>query len=390
MKKRIIGLMLAIVTVLTLSAPFAVSANSEPPTTELGDIVSTSVEYFPEYGFTITEEMDVDNRIMLTLEREEEDIPRQEQDIDVFEEAAIILEALGFSQLTIDTLTEEQARNIAFDTQLEVKITYSTQDALGNDVYLTPDRAYDIAERENNSEFASECLLPPSPLQFIQQSGLITPLSTRVGERNINFGVMTIRHFINRDFNDHARLTFFTEARWLSMPSRRWADSVGSVASHISICHNTTMNLSFSYVRTFTSGNSSSSQQFTTRSLAISHISHDTFRGVAGRFDMPRDSINSCLWTGTFLNSTQHTNLVAVLNWTGFVSQPSVTRTFESIGSYYHNGSIFGTSTNASLSFGVSAGIPNTPLTVSASIGFSPTLGAAPTRRIVPLTVHRW
>ena len=386
MKKKLIGLILAIATVFTLAVPFTVSANPDPPTTELGDIVSTNVEYFPEYGFTVTEEMDVDNRIVLTLEREEEDIPRQEQDINVFEEAAIILEALGFSQLTIDTLTEEQARNIAFDTQLEVAITYSTQNALGNDVYLTPDRAYDIAERENNNEIASESLLPLSPLESMQLSGLITPFGNtpiRLAERNINFGVMTVRHFINRDIRDHARLTFFTEMRWLSPPLHRRNDSLGSVASHISICHNSEMSLWFTYTRNNMHGNTLISSQNFARQGTIQTRSYHQFRGVAGIFRFPYNIYRDCMISGAPGNNVRHSNLTALLTWTGYVSQPSVTRTFESVGSHYHDNTLLPTLLPSNIS--ISIGIPNTPF----SIGLRRFGLESPTRRAVPMTVHR-
>ena len=367
MKKRIIGLMLAIVTVLTLSAPFAVSANSEPPTTELGDIVSTNVEYFPEYGFTITEEMDVDNRIMLTLEREELSA-RELRNLDIEQVAYDTLTMLGFNQETIDSLNAKQFEAFATSTYIVTNVTYTRQDNLGNEIILTPEEAYDIAEWENSGENKID-IFPPSPLQSMQQSGFMALSGGAVDvawvhgiRMQVGNGVLNLRHTAARHINDRERYSFITEINWLSMPQRRNIDSIGSIATDMRVAGTPVARYSFDQTR-WTSVAIGPITQRIQRTAPVTFQNHGQFMGHAATINIPHDWNNNWI-----LDYASHNRLNASIVWDGRISTPNQVVNFNSIGSYHHDNRIhaFG-----STSISISLSIPNSPLSVSIGIPIS-------------------
>jgi len=209
----------------------------------------------------------------------------------------------------------------------------------------------------------------------------IAPLLTT---NTVNDGIVRLIHVAVPHGQFPHMFMFSTDALWLSMPSSRNVDSIGSIATGVTMLWHQDFRPVAGYrytmrvVTTTPLGGTTITEHPFNVPVEPQHRINGNWQGMAAPTELPPNSIIN---EPTLFRQTTIQEYNSFISFFSVITQDLQPTWFNSIGSHYHNG--FGL-TFGSPSVSISVGLSGN---ISASIGFSPTFQSA-TRRHVPLTVR--
>lgn len=346
--KRVFTIILTLTMLFSLSS---VAFAAEPMTATREIIV-----YENGYNFNIFEETDENLQTTRTYVRPDV----QTCDVsDKIDETKALLVALGMNEDAIDNLSASGLQNFANGSTISVTTSYIKYDKEGNATYLPENVAVMEATQLQNQRRQS----------FI--SG-ISPYSTPDYEGSTEDGYLLVTYAVTDTSNSShpGRFFFSTDAEWLAMPVFRGKDSLGSCAMDCTVSNETRYG-NYSYDVLTNNGVDTIYDEDGGDITNIQNKPEGNWYGSAGIFNLPNDVQGLGI-------SIMYENFAAHFEYEGYVTSPSESRNFNTVGSYSH--STMSLSINPSLSIDLGSG------DVSASIGLSVVDGED--RASVEFTVH--
>ena len=263
------------------------------------------------------------------------------------EKAKAILRALGIDAEYIDSISEEQLREYGRCEQITTTASYIKRDMDGNVTYLSEELA--LAEVAEQSQKPEETY-----------------------DERVATEYLSVTHSVF--YYGEARYKFITSAHWLTMPSWRLTDSIGSCAQNISLIYGTA---SGQYGFDSTLRNSATNTTLTeSYRYEITDIYQATptgvWEGMIGCFDLPID------YSDTY-TSIRHQNFWALFEFQALVSSPEEIHNFNSIGCYCHhqilpilNPSATISMGSGNMDIGISLGVDNDVLSAKMTLKYYP------------------
>jgi len=302
-------------------------------------IISYNTIECPTFGFIIVEEIDEYNRISRTFERGEGNQLGARTCVSSLQETKALLLALGMDEYFINRLSDEELNAFVTTPHININVSYSMVDALGNKTYIAPSMAYAYADAAREEV---------SPANFSFENG-IQPMNTTSN------GVMRLSHITSRasryrDGVFWAGHNFITQTHWLVSPSfdRNVQDSIGSTAMNITPCTQVHSWLSYTMVRRIVDRNtgldvSRSYLDYWRMLQGDTHrLINGSWQGMVLLFTLPEDVV--------ILNSPwphmstvyQFFDFRISMTYFAYMQFQNIQQSFASIGAYYHNTRKFG------------------------------------------------
>ena len=279
-------------------------------------------------NYIITESIDSQNRIIRTYER------GSQASISAFssnsmkssvlsnEQTKEMLISLGMDTQAVELLSDEELYEYATASRMQSVTTFCETDAEGNTSYVSENEAIQASAEINAA------------------SGTITSQTKFFNE------YMKVYYQVTDLADGLGSYKFVTEATWLTMPTQRQKDAVGSCAQGVTITPNTQKGY-YSYKRTnIVDGEVLEETQVkeNIQSSNFSNISDNVYLGAVAYVNLPNDIYTSTL-TSRFYDYFVHTE------YKGKVAYPKQVTNFNTSGTYTHVAASLSFTPSLSLSY---------------------------------------
>lgn len=311
--KKLIGLLLTSVMVITLAIPASAAS-----TMSAGKQQRVNVN---DYSFEISVYEDENHVVTKTYTR-----PQNERKAsNTIPETKALLSALGMSEARINKLSVSTLEKFGNSEEIAITSAYTKRNENSNELtYLT--------KAEAEREAAELSGLQEEYISRLTSEETHGTRGYKPNDSNVpgvfEDSYMYITHTVAREGTES--YFFTTSAQWLTMPYFRGKDSIGSCAMDCTVTPNTASG-EYSYgVQIVQYGES----YYDTVEGSISDIrtkTSDGWHGVAGLIDLPNDVIS------TNTTSRYYRNYTAYIEYSGHISSPSEIRWFNSVGTYDHS-----------------------------------------------------
>lgn len=299
-KKQILAVFMTLILCI-ISSPISFAANF------------TNTKVIRENNYTITECLDSKNQIIRTYER----TPQVE--ISTFasngtnnsalsyEQTKEMLTSLGMDAQAIECLSDEELEEYATTPRIQSVTSFCKTDTEGNTSYVSENEAIQSAAEIN------------------AMSGTITSQTRFFDE------YMKLYYQVTDLADGLGSYKFVTEATWLTMPTQRQKDAVGSCAQGVTITPNTQKGY-YSYTRSnIVEGNvlAETKVEEDIQSSSFANVTDNVYLGAVAYVNLPND-IYTTTMISRFYDFFVHTE------YKGKIAHPQLVTNFNTSGTYTH------------------------------------------------------
>lgn len=303
--KKLLSCMLSLAILFSMFIPaFA----SEPQ-----EVVTERIVEQSGYSFTISERVDENGTIIRSYENDGS--LTYSSSVPDIEKTKAVLIALGMQEKNVEMLNSDALDAFSTGEEIMLSTSYSKIDSDNNVTYLPEEQA----------------LAESSALRAKQQDALLA----------LSQGIMTMADYDDYEENAYMRVDYAvaykgdgqyfysTDANWLTMPSIRYMDSLGSCAMEGTVTPETQYGYYWYTSQHFSMGVMEEEPVFEYLEDNYDNDKDGNWYGSAGYFNLPRN-------TGTGNNGTVHQDFGAHFQYRGHVTSPDERRFFNTVGSYTH------------------------------------------------------
>ena len=214
---------------------------------------------------------------------------------------------LGMDQQDIDNLSNEHLARFDSSDEISTVVSYVRMDKDGTKTY--------VPEEEALAAVAASSDVPTEDDTYVYNES----------------GYLRVYHQVSHEGG--ASYHFLSAARWLTMPSFRLTDALGSAQSYCTVHPGTETGVYSYHVTTYSSiGIKTGEYDVTDEPItSMDDAVSGVFYGMAGFFNLPGDEI-----TGEGVVTKQISNFNARFEYDGYIQNEDATQTFNSTGSYIH------------------------------------------------------
>lgn len=332
--KKILCLLMTFAMLLSLSvAAFA----ADTSVTEVQRMIEQD-----GYSFTITEKTNTNYAVSRKFVK---DTASARTAVDL-EETKALLVSLGMKESAVNKLTTETLQDLANSSNIVVTTSYTKFNEENGTSTAIP-KATALAEASTLQSAQEAAFMQTA--QNISTFGIKDNESDRPGEFRDSY--MEVIH--TAAYQGGGSYLFMVDAKWLTMPTFRGYDSIGSCAMNGTVSPNTQSGY-YSYDTTTIDGFGRITHS-STGDITITNKQNETngnWYGSAGIIDLPNN-------ISTENTSTMHSNLEAHYQYEGHVNYPELVSWFNTVGTYSHAtiSLVFSPSVSIDIGGGVSASI---------------------------------
>lgn len=221
-------------------------------------------------------------------------------------------------QAFIDNLSTDTLEMYSGATSFVGEVSYTKVNSDNVKTYVTEEEAITSAQLINSE-------------QMIMQEGSLVQNRQQDTYQDSYMRVFYLVTYLGDDDNDPGKYYFSTDARWLTMPIFRGTDSIGSCAMECTVT-NSSRSGWYEYDTYYTYGLSSwnTPTHSNMSSSSFQNPVNGNWYGSGAIINLPNDS-------ATDTSSIIHTNYKAHYEYCGHVNTPTLSKWFNTIGTYDHS-----------------------------------------------------